>query len=96
MSAAADGVINHQGWYYNYGRTVKIQDLIELGREELFERGGFDHGDTMYEEATHVPLILRAPGRVPAPLRIHATGLPSTASTDLVESPAGEQAAERL
>ena len=22
--AAADGVINHQGWYYNYGRTVKI------------------------------------------------------------------------
>jgi murein DD-endopeptidase MepM/ murein hydrolase activator NlpD len=22
--AAADGIINHQGWYYNYGRTVKI------------------------------------------------------------------------
>src|SRR5262249_2245971 len=22
--AAGDGVINHQGWYYNYGRTVKI------------------------------------------------------------------------
>ena len=22
--AAADGVVNHQGWYYNYGRTVKI------------------------------------------------------------------------
>jgi len=22
--AAADGVINHMGWYYNYGRTVKI------------------------------------------------------------------------
>jgi murein DD-endopeptidase MepM/ murein hydrolase activator NlpD len=22
--AAADGVINHRGWYYNYGRTVKI------------------------------------------------------------------------
>ena len=22
--AAADGVINHQNWYYNYGRTVKI------------------------------------------------------------------------
>ena len=22
--AAADGVINHQGWYFNYGRTVKI------------------------------------------------------------------------
>jgi len=22
--AAADGVVNHAGWYYNYGRTVKI------------------------------------------------------------------------
>jgi len=22
--AAADGIINHQGWYYQYGRTVKI------------------------------------------------------------------------
>jgi murein DD-endopeptidase MepM/ murein hydrolase activator NlpD len=22
--AAAEGVINHQGWYFNYGRTVKI------------------------------------------------------------------------
>jgi murein DD-endopeptidase MepM/ murein hydrolase activator NlpD len=22
--AAADGLINHQGWYFNYGRTVKI------------------------------------------------------------------------
>jgi len=22
--AAADGTINHQGWYFNYGRTVKI------------------------------------------------------------------------
>ena len=22
--AAADGVLNHQGWYFNYGRTIKI------------------------------------------------------------------------
>lgn len=41
--------------------------------EELFERGGFDHGDTMYEEATHVPLIVRAPGRVPAGQVVAAT-----------------------
>lgn len=34
--------------------------------EELFERGQFDHGDTLFEEATHVPLILYAPGRIPA------------------------------
>ena len=24
IHAVADGVINHQGWYFNYGRTVKI------------------------------------------------------------------------
>jgi murein DD-endopeptidase MepM/ murein hydrolase activator NlpD len=29
--AAADGVINHQGWYFNYGRTVK------LGHADNFE-----------------------------------------------------------
>lgn len=33
--------------------------------EEIFERGRFLHGDTLYEEVTHVPLIVRAPGRVP-------------------------------
>ncbi len=34
--------------------------------EEIFERGQFDHGDTLYEEVTHVPLILHAPGRLPS------------------------------
>lgn len=34
--------------------------------EELFERGQFDHGDTLFEEVTHVPLVISAPGRVPA------------------------------
>jgi murein DD-endopeptidase MepM/ murein hydrolase activator NlpD len=28
--AAADGVINHQGWYFNYGRTVKISHADNL------------------------------------------------------------------
>ena len=28
--AAADGVLNHQGWYFNYGRTVKILSLIHI------------------------------------------------------------------
>jgi murein DD-endopeptidase MepM/ murein hydrolase activator NlpD len=28
--AAADGVINHQGWYFNYGRTVKISHADSL------------------------------------------------------------------
>lgn len=34
--------------------------------EEIFERGQFDHGDTLFEEVTHVPLVIAAPGRVPA------------------------------
>ncbi|MBP7147175.1 MAG: sulfatase-like hydrolase/transferase [Acidobacteria bacterium] len=33
--------------------------------EELFERGQFDHGDTLFEEVTHVPLVLSAPARIP-------------------------------
>ncbi|RMF71950.1 MAG: hypothetical protein D6738_12670 [Acidobacteria bacterium] len=34
--------------------------------EEIFERGQFDHGDTLFEEVTHVPLVLNWPGRLPA------------------------------
>ncbi len=38
--------------------------------EEIFERGAFDHGDTLYEEVTHVPLVLHARGRVPGGKRV--------------------------
>jgi len=39
--------------------------------EEFLEHGGFGHGDTLYEEVLHVPLIVAGPGvvadvRVPA------------------------------
>jgi arylsulfatase A-like enzyme len=34
--------------------------------EEIFERGAFDHGKTLFEEVTHVPLVMWAPGRLPA------------------------------
>ena len=41
--AAADGVINHEGWYYQYGRTVKIThaDNFETlyGHMSRFESG---------------------------------------------------------
>ncbi|MDX6770722.1 MAG: sulfatase [Elusimicrobiota bacterium] len=33
--------------------------------EELFERGGVDHGATLYDEALRVPLLIRAPGHAP-------------------------------
>lgn len=34
--------------------------------EEFLEHGGFEHGHQLYEELTHVPLILRWPGVEPA------------------------------
>lgn len=34
--------------------------------EEFLEHGGFEHGHTLYQELTHVPLILSAPGRLAA------------------------------
>jgi arylsulfatase A-like enzyme len=33
--------------------------------EELFERGGVDHGTTLYDEVLRVPLLVRVPGRKP-------------------------------
>jgi arylsulfatase A-like enzyme len=39
--------------------------------EELFERGGFDHGQTLYEEQTRCPLILVWPGLLPRGLLSH-------------------------
>ncbi len=37
--------------------------------EEFLDHGGFEHGHTLYQELTHVPLILSAPGRL-APARV--------------------------
>lgn len=34
--------------------------------EEFLDHGGFEHGHQLYQELTHVPLVLRAPGRGPA------------------------------
>lgn len=50
-------------------RGLREQTVIVITSdhgEELFERGQFDHGDTLYEEVSHVPLVLNAPGRLPA------------------------------
>lgn len=38
--------------------------------EELFDHGGFKHGETLYEELIHVPLIFRWDGRLPAGTRL--------------------------
>jgi arylsulfatase A-like enzyme len=39
--------------------------------EEFLEHGGWDHGTTLYEEAIHVPLVIKYPGGVGAGTVVH-------------------------
>lgn len=41
--------------------------------EELWDHGGFKHGETLYEELIHVPLIFRWDGHLPAGKRLEGT-----------------------
>lgn len=41
--------------------------------EELFDHGGWKHGQTLYEEQIHVPLLFRWDGRIPAGRRLAGT-----------------------
>jgi arylsulfatase A-like enzyme len=41
--------------------------------EELHDHGGWKHGQTLYEEQIHVPLLLRWDGRIPAGQRLPGT-----------------------
>jgi arylsulfatase A-like enzyme len=38
--------------------------------EEFFEHGGCDHGETLYDEVLHVPLVLRHPAGIASGVRI--------------------------
>ncbi|MBM3985385.1 MAG: hypothetical protein FJ296_06820, partial [Planctomycetes bacterium] len=57
--------------------------------EEFNEHGGWMHGQSLFQELVHVPLIVRAPGRVPAGQRVAAPvrllDLPPTLA-DLVDA----------
>ncbi len=33
--------------------------------DQFYEHGSVGHGDTVYQELTHVPMIIRAPGLLP-------------------------------
>ncbi len=50
--------------------------------EEFYEHGENGHGMTVYNEVLHVPLVIRAPGRVPAGARpagvVDLSSLPAT------------------
>lgn len=54
------------GWIEQRGleRQTVVVVTSDHG-EEIFERGHFDHGQTLFEEATHVPLVIWGPGRIP-------------------------------
>ncbi len=51
-----------------YDRTLII--FTSDHGEEFWEHQGVKHGDTLYEEQIHVPLIMRAPSHFPAGLKI--------------------------
>jgi arylsulfatase A-like enzyme len=47
-----------------YDRSAII--VVSDHGDEFGEHGRFGHGHSVYQELTHVPLIIRAPGRLPA------------------------------
>ncbi len=50
--------------------------------EEFLEHGNFGHGNTLFEEVTHIPLIVRYPPGIPARKRVSAlVGLVDIAPT---------------
>ena len=52
----------------NFGDDFFARSLVALTSdhgEELFDHGGFKHGQTLYQEQLHVPLVLRWDGRLP-------------------------------
>jgi arylsulfatase A-like enzyme len=72
--ARYDGEVRHADAFV--GRLLETLQATGLGRdtivlltsdhgEELFDHGGFDHGETLYDEVLHVPMILWGPGRIP-------------------------------
>jgi arylsulfatase A-like enzyme len=53
-----------------YDKSVVI--VVSDHGDQFFEHGSVGHGDTVYQELTHVPLIIRAPGLYPAGRVVHA------------------------
>jgi arylsulfatase A-like enzyme len=47
-----------------YDKSVVI--VVSDHGDQFYEHGSVGHGDTVYQELTHVPLIIRAPGLFPA------------------------------
>ena len=58
-------------------KTMGIYDksaviVVSDHGDQFYEHGSVGHGDTVYQELTHVPLIIRAPGLFPKGKVVHA------------------------
>jgi hypothetical protein len=53
-----------------YDRSAVI--VVSDHGDEFGEHGRFGHGQSVYQELTHVPLIIRAPGRLPQGKVVHS------------------------
>jgi hypothetical protein len=58
-------------------KTMGIYDksaviVVSDHGDQFYEHGSVGHGDTVYQELTHVPLIIRAPGLYPKGHVVHA------------------------
>jgi len=67
--------------------------------EELYEHGGWGHGESLHEHQLRVPLLVRPPGGVPAPRRVGDTVrlldlMPTILSIARAEVPAALQGAD--
>jgi hypothetical protein len=53
-----------------YDKSVVV--VVSDHGDQFYEHGSVGHGDTVYQELTHVPLIIRAPGLYPKGRVVHA------------------------
>lgn len=62
------------GFVENLERSGDLDDALLIVTsdhgEELADHGGWDHGDTLFDEQIHVPLLVRLPGRSPPGRRV--------------------------
>lgn len=71
--------------------------VVTADHGELLGEHGFEHGNHLYLHLIHVPLLVRAPGRVPADVRVARTvSLRDVAATILDLVQADEPAAARV
>lgn len=62
--------------------------------EEFFDHGGWKHGQSLYEEQIHVPLVFRWDDRIPAGARLDATVRLVDLAPTLVAAAGGEAPAD--